>query len=154
MNLDDEELLSSSNPIALAFYAAKSALRVKEELQRYNYLHTLAGLLAERGWSMKDKRDLLLFIERIINLKDKVLKKQYWEFRQQLDREGKIVYEHFLKDVEEEVVEQRGFEKGFENGFENGKEEMARNLLAKGISPDIIAESAGWSVERVRTLVN
>ena len=37
---------------------------------------------------------------------------------------------------------------------EEGKEEMAKNLLAKGISPDIIAQSAGMPIERVRALVN
>jgi len=153
MDLDDSSLLSSSNPIALVFYAAKSALRAKEELQRYNYLYTVAGLLAKRGWNMKDKRDLLLFIERIINLKDKTFKRQYWEYRQQLDKEGKIVYEHFLKDIEEEIVEQRGFEKGIEKGLEKGKEEMARNLLTHGISPDVIAQSAGLPVEQVRMLI-
>ena len=145
-DLVDDDLLSSDNPIALAFYAAKSALGVKEELQKYTFLRTLAGLLGERGWSMIDKRDLLLFIERIINLKDKTLRKQYWEYRQQLNKEGKIVYEHFLKEVEEEMAEQRG--------KEEGKEEMVINLLAKGFSPEIIAESASWPVERVLTLMN
>jgi len=145
-DLVDDDLLSSDNPIALAFYAAKSALGVKEELQKYAFLRRLAGLLGERGWSMKDKRDLLLFIERIINLKDKALKKQYWEYRQQLNKEGKVVYEHWLKEVEEEVVEQRGIEKGIEK--------MVKSLLADGVSPDIIAKSAEWPVERIQELVN
>ena len=145
MDLDDDYLLSSSNPLALAFYAAKSALRAKKEYEKYNYLYTLAGLLAKRGWSMNDKRDLLLYIERILNLKDITLIKQYWDYRQQLDKEGKIVYEYFLKDIEEEMAEQRGMERG--------KEEMARNLLAKGISPDIIAQSAGLPVEKIQNLM-
>jgi flagellar motor switch protein FliG len=112
---------------------------------------------------MNDKRDLLNFIERIINLKDKALRRQYYEYRQQLDKEGKIVYEHFLKEIEEEVVEQRGIEKG--------KREMARNLLANGIPLDIIAQdvqvprsagragaaiaqSAGVPVEQIQNLIN
>jgi len=41
INLNDGKLLSSANPIALVFYAAKCALKAKKEYQRYNYLHTL-----------------------------------------------------------------------------------------------------------------
>ncbi|GHT02825.1 hypothetical protein AGMMS50276_32850 [Synergistales bacterium] len=60
-DLNDDELISSDNPIDLAFYAAKCALRSKDELQKYNYLYTLTGLLGERGWNMDDKRDLMFF---------------------------------------------------------------------------------------------
>jgi len=154
MDLDDDYLLSSSNPLTIALYAAKSALRARKEYERYNYLHTLAGLLAKRGWSINDKRDLLHYIERILNLKDKTLKKQYWDFRQQLDKEGMIMYVPFLKGVEEEMVEQRGIEKGIEIGEEKKAREMAKNLLANGVSTDIIAQSANLPIEHIRTLMN
>ena len=39
-------------------------------------------------------------------------------------------------------------------GMAKGKEEMAKNLLTNGISPDIIAKSAGLTVEQVRKLIN
>ena len=153
-DLDDEYLLSSGNPIALAFYAAKSALRAKEEFQKYNYLYKLAKLLSERGWSMQDKRDLLLFIERLINLKDIVFKKQYLEYRQQLDKEGKIVYEYWLRDIQEEVAREEGMEKGMEKAIKA----MAEILLENGISPDIIAQRIAqridWPVEKIQAIVN
>jgi hypothetical protein len=34
-----------------------------------------------------------------------------------------------------------------------GKEEMARNLLARGISPDVIAESAGLPLDKIQDLM-
>ncbi|GHV28184.1 hypothetical protein FACS1894167_04530 [Synergistales bacterium] len=37
---------------------------------------------------------------------------------------------------------------------EEGKEEMARNLLAVGISPDIIKQSSGLSVDKIRALMS
>jgi hypothetical protein len=37
-DLDDEELTSSDNPIDLVLYAAKCALKSKEEFQKYRYL--------------------------------------------------------------------------------------------------------------------
>ena len=140
--LDDSMLLASDNPVDLVLYAAKCALRAKKEIQKFKYLRTLTELLTERGWSRNEKRDLMLFIIRIINLKDETLQRQYWEYRQQLNKEGKFMYEPFLKQVEERMAEQRG------------KEEMARNLLTIGISPDIIAQSAGLPIEHVRMLMN
>ena len=158
MDLDDDYLLSSNNPIALAFYAAKSALRAKKEYERYNYLYTLAGLLANRGWNINDKRDLLLYIEQILNLKEETLIKQYWDYRQQLDKEGMIMYEHFLKKAEKEMAKQEGIEIGIEIGVGKGEEkkarEIAKNLLANGYPPDIIAQSAGLPIEQVHALMN
>ena len=145
-DLDDADLQTSDNAIDLALYAAKCALRAKEEVQKYKFLRTLTDLLTERGWNREDKSELVLFIVRIINLEDKELQEQYWEYRQQLDREGKLMYEPFLKQVEERMAERRGMEKG--------KEEVAKNLLANGISPDIVAKSTGFPEERIRTLIN
>ncbi|MDR1021297.1 MAG: hypothetical protein LBL73_11110 [Synergistaceae bacterium] len=148
--LDDDELLASDNPMDLAFYAAKCALRSKGELQKYNYLRTLAGLLAGRGWNPEEKRDLLLFIERIIYVADRKLAEKYREYRRQLGEEGKMMYIPFYELDAAEEVEKRGIEKG----KLEGKLEVARNLLASGVSPDIIAKSAGLPQEKIRELMN
>jgi predicted transposase/invertase (TIGR01784 family) len=47
-------------------------------------------------------------------------------------------------------IEQRGMEKGMEKGIEK----MARNLMANGISPDVIAKSAGLPLEKIQSLLN
>ncbi len=146
LDLDDEELLASDNPIDMALYAAKMALKVKEEHQKYNYLYMLTGLLAERGWDTNEKRDLGLFLARIINLQDWTLQERYWEYRRELDKEGKIMYENWLKEVEERMAAKQGAEKC--------KEEMVKKLFANGVSPDVIAKSADMPIERVRTLLN
>ena len=109
--LDDGELRESDNPIDVVLYAAKCALKAKKELQRYKYLRTLTELLAERGWDRNEKYDLVLFIVRIINLKDETLQEQYWEYRQELDREGKLMYEPFLKQVEEKWLNSAAWQK-------------------------------------------
>jgi hypothetical protein len=147
--LDDAELLASGNPIDLTFYAAKCALSGPEELQKYMYLWTLAGLLAERGWVREDKRDLTLFIERFIYLRDEKLKEQYWNCRQELNKEGKIMCVSFLKDVEKRITKEEGRKEGKEEGRKEGemegrkeaKEEVARNLLNCGVSADITAKN-------------
>ncbi|MDR3231743.1 MAG: hypothetical protein LBT65_09905 [Synergistaceae bacterium] len=144
--LDDEELLKSDNPLDLALYAAKQAARYKEDLQKYRYLRTLASLLAERGLNREEKRDLLLFLERILCLKDAKLKKKYKEYRQQLDKEGKIVYIPFYEQEEADEL--------IRSSMEKGKEEMARNLLAHGVPLDIIARSAGLPPEKIQGLIS
>ena len=144
-DLDDGELQASDNPIDLALYAAKCALKAKEELQKYNYLYTLLGLLAERGWSAKDKEDLLLFLEWIIDLRDKELEKKYVEYRDHLNKEGKIVY---IRPGEREEVEEIK-----QSGKEEMATEIARDLLMRGdYSPEVISEISRLPVERVRTL--
>jgi hypothetical protein len=107
-DLSDEELLSSENPIDLVLYAAKQAVLNKKDFPRYGYLRMIARLLAERGWDAEEKRGLLLFIERILYLKDENLSMQYREYIQQLSKEGKMVYIPFYERNDAEKVRQEG----------------------------------------------
>jgi predicted transposase/invertase (TIGR01784 family) len=144
--LDDDELMSSDNPIDIILYAAKHAALAKDEHQKLNFLRKLIELLDERGWSLLDKRDLFLFMERVVNIKDKELIGQFREFMDQRNKEGNAMYVPLLLRDSAEEIEQRGIDKG--------KLELARSLLARGISPDIIAESAGLPQEKIRELMN
>jgi hypothetical protein len=45
-------------------------------------------------------------------------------------------------------------EEGIEEGIEKGKEEVAKNLLTNGFSLDIIAQSVGMPLEKIRALIN
>jgi predicted transposase/invertase (TIGR01784 family) len=146
LELDDDALLANENPIGILLYAAKNALRAKAEHQKYRYLRIAMDRLAERGWDRKDKHDLMLFIERIIDLQDEELIAEYSEHRLQLDKEGKIMYIQLMeREKAKELVQ---------SGIEKGKEEMARNLLANGVSPDVIAKSAELPIEKIRKLMN
>ena len=142
LELDDDELTSSDNPTDLVFYAAKCSLRSKKEFQKYQYLRKTIGLLGEQGWNRDDKRDLLLFIERILYIKDKKLVKEYTDYRQQLIKEGKIV---FIPIGEQEAAEEIR---------KSTKEEIAKNFLANGVSPDIIAKSTNLPLDRIQSLMN
>jgi predicted transposase/invertase (TIGR01784 family) len=140
--LDDDKLLSSDNPIDIVLYAANYAVRCRKELQKFNYLRKATELLGERGWSMEEKRKLMLFMERVMNLKDESIKAQYRGYQEQLDREGKIVY----VSIAEEYYTEKGIEKG--------KIEVARNLLARGDSLDTVSKIAGLPPEKIRELMN
>jgi predicted transposase/invertase (TIGR01784 family) len=45
-----------------------------------------------------------------------------------------------------------GLEKGREEGLEEGREEIARNALAKGMSPEAVSEITGLDVETIKKL--
>jgi predicted transposase/invertase (TIGR01784 family) len=146
LELDDEELIASDNPIDIVLYAAKYALKSRQELQKYNYLRKATELLAERGWDMEEKRRLMLFMERIMNLKDEKMKVKYWEYQEQLDKEGKIVYVS--------IAEEYYTKKGIEKGRLEGKLEVARNLLADGVSPEVIVRNTELPIEKIRELMH
>jgi hypothetical protein len=157
-DLDDDELMSSDSPTDLVLYAAKHAAQAREELQKYSYLRSSLELLGKRGWCREDKRDLLLFIERILYLHDERLKARYVEYRHQLSGEGKIVFIPMGEEKTAMEIKQRGIEEGMKEGLrkglEKGKLEVARNMLASGIAPDIIAACSGLSQEKIRELMH
>ncbi|MDR1481768.1 MAG: hypothetical protein LBI74_03990, partial [Synergistaceae bacterium] len=47
-----------------------------------------------------------------------------------------------------------GMEKGIEKGMEEGRFDVARNMLAEGFSPDIIARSTRLPIEKIREFMN
>ena len=66
--------------------AARRAKRSRnDENMKFRYLRELRRLLGQKGWTDRDCRDLLLFIEWIINLKDPELREDdtslsFWPF--------------------------------------------------------------------------
>jgi predicted transposase/invertase (TIGR01784 family) len=148
--LDDNELLASDNPIDLVLYAAKFALKEKKELQKLKFLRKILRILNERGWSLEEKRDLLLFIERIVNMRDEMLIIQYRAILEQESKEGKAMYIPLIMRDSAVEIEQQGIEKG----IEKGKLEVARRLLSRGVEMDIIAESTEMPLDQIQALVN
>jgi hypothetical protein len=94
-----------------------------------------AGLLGEA-----DSRNVLEYTEKLYI----ELYKDYDEFR-----EADAMLQSTILTYSEEA-EQRGIEKG----IEKGKEEVAKNLIASGVSTDIIVKSTGLPLKKVRTLMN
>ena len=48
---------------------------------------------------------------------------------------------------------EEGFEDGFKEGFEIGiKESIARNALAKGLTPELICSITGLDMETIKSL--
>jgi predicted transposase/invertase (TIGR01784 family) len=56
----------------------------------------------------------------------------------------------YYEDGKEDGIEQ-GIVKGIEQGIEKGREQIARNALAKGISPDMVHEITGLDLEKIQS---
>jgi predicted transposase/invertase (TIGR01784 family) len=50
------------------------------------------------------------------------------------------------------MIEEVAMKEGMEKGKQEKAFEIAKNLLVRGISPDIIAESSGLSIDELKTL--
>jgi predicted transposase/invertase (TIGR01784 family) len=94
-----------------------------------------AGVMSE-----SDKRTVLEHTERLY----KELFKQYSEFKEA----DTVLQERILTYSEEAEL------KGRQEGRQEGKLEVASNLLANGVSPDIIVKSTGLSPDQIKNLMN
>ena len=171
-DLNDEELLTSENPLDLALFAAKKSLKHKnDEKRKYLYQKELIRLLKNRNWSQEDRYDLFLFIDRIIALKDENLIEdirkdgdELWEGEDYMPittaERAERTYTHrgYRMGIEQgrEQGIKRGIEKGIEKGIEQGelkgKQETARNMLRESMEPELIAKFTGLSIEEILAL--
>ena len=92
----------------------------------------------------------MLFIERIINLKDETLAEKIVEYQRELEEEAEIVY---VSLAEREGIK-KGKLEGKREGKLEGKLEAAKNFLAMGLPVDKVAKGTGLSEEEVRALQN
>ena len=148
MDAPDEELLAEENRAGLVLYAAKCAGRAASggDAEKYRYLREISALWAARKW--EDKKSVLLAVNYLLNLTGEEYARQYVKDMENLEmsREDKNMY----ISVFERVYKAEGMEKGKrENTLE-----MAKNLLAEGVSPEIIAKASGLAISEIHSLMN
>ena len=137
--LDDDELLKSDNPFDLALFAAKKALGYKsEEQKKFFYLLKLTKILASKGWSREDRSDLLRFIARIINLKDKALWAQYRKDVKRIKGESEM-----MSFWDEEMEQSRA------KGRAEGRAEVVHRMLAVQLPVNQISELTGLTCSEI-----
>ncbi|TGO01978.1 hypothetical protein PN36_32770, partial [Candidatus Thiomargarita nelsonii] len=66
---------------------------------------------------------------------------EYWEMRERADQDKRQA----AYDKGKKMGEKRGEKKGEKKGRFAEKQEIARNMLAKGIEPAIVVETTGLS---------
>jgi len=162
--LNEEELLESDNPFDLALCAARRAVLSRgKERRKYRYLRELTHLLFRKGWPLGDRRDLLLFLARIIALNDETLRYEFTTMLREMEGEREMpvmtFIEKYYRDLylDEGMKEglERGREEGLERGLEKGLErgrheamlEAARRMRGRGMSIQDIQELTNLSLE-------
>ena len=147
--LDEDALKASDNPFDLAIYASRKAKRCrKDELQKFIYLRELRTLLNDKGWNSRDSRELLLFLERIINLKSEALRIKYINECRDME-EKRMPYESWIekafKDEGIAIGRDEGISIGRDEGISIGRDEGIAIGRDEGIS---IGRDEGISIGR------
>ena len=118
--------------------AARRAKRSRnDENMKFRYLRELRGLLGQKGWSGKDVRDLLIFIERIINLKDLNLRKEYTVYAEKME-EKQMAYESWIEKHFHDKGRDEGITIGEKQGEKRGEERGILKTLASLIHDGIL----------------
>ncbi len=112
--------------------------------------------MGQKGWTDRDCRDLLIFIEWIINLKDQELREEYTSFDGETEetrmRFKLLSTDHILNEGIT-IGEQRGItigeQRGITIGEQRGRQEERRlimdRLIASGMAPSQAASLTGVS---------
>ena len=109
-------------------------------------MRELTRLLFKKGFTDRERRDVLLFIARIINLKDSALRQEYLEDWKKLKGEegSKMTFieEYFRNEGLEQGLE-RGLEQGRAEGRREANMETAQRMRGLGLSDQIIQQVTG-----------
>jgi predicted transposase/invertase (TIGR01784 family) len=137
---DEEDLISQDNPFALVTLAVKYGLKSKtDEDMRYNFKKKLIMLMARKGYSTEEIKNIFDFIEIILELEDNEKNKAlYDEIRTLYQKEGfsmVITKFHEMAKQEERI-------------------EIAKNMLKEGIDIEVIVKCTGLSKEKIIELDN
>ncbi|GHV39892.1 hypothetical protein FACS1894187_20340 [Synergistales bacterium] len=150
----DEEMLERDDRLfALPVLAAKRMLDARgkaEKRERYSLelldLIKARELEAKKAWSFQN------FVYRILRIGEQDIDpkvKGVWKMRfRPIDDVVKDIY---LRYAREEGLEE-GREEGREAGLKKGKFEVARSMLAEGLSADIIKKCTGLNKEDILAL--
>ena len=116
----------------------------------------LTQLLHERGWAVEDRRDLLLYIARILDMKNRDNWKEYHGFLKELEGGDPMSLPAFFDLYIDEEVRARYREEGKAEGRLEGERlqafATARKLLQMGLEVRNIAIATGLSIAEIESM--
>ena len=149
----DEELLNSDNPFDSFIYAAKNYSEyMKEDAQKMKleYLLKIMRNLYVRGMDEQDRRRILVFISRLINLKDAKMINQFVKELKELEGESSMReltwLEEYFRDEAIAVVKEQGRSEGIAIGEARGEERGRSEMMNAAID---FMRSNGMSNEQI-----
>ncbi|MBW9151466.1 hypothetical protein [Clostridium estertheticum] len=145
------EGISDDNPLKLVFKMAKSLLetgardediyaakiKLSDELSTYDKVKNNDQIKA-----------LVDFLQYLFLIKDHVLEKKYEEYKK--ERGG--AFKMTIDDIRKLHYKEEGREEGREEGEMKKAVEIAKKLLRKGVSIDIVVESTELTMEEVESI--
>ena len=136
---DNDKMLQSDNPFDLIFYAVKNTSKDSQN-KKYALLLNLAKILASKGWSEDDRRDLFSFIVRAVNLTDAELQQKFVaQIKRGEDNMAELTFvEKYFRD--------EGRAEGLAEGQQLTQHEIYKRLVDDGMSAQKAAIMTGWNV--------
>ena len=64
-----------------------------------------------------------------------------------------MILETAINEAREEGLEQ-GLEQGLEKGLEQGRKQLVCEMISRGMTPELISEMTGLSIEEIETLLS
>lgn len=135
---DDDKMLQSNNPFDLIFYAIKNTSKNSQK-KKYALLLKLVKILASKGWSEADRRDLFSFIVRAVNLTDTELQQKFVaEITRGEDNMAELTFvEKYFKD--------EGIAEGIAIGEQRSQHSIYERLVKDGMSAQKASMMTGWN---------
>ena len=160
---DEEALLASTNPFALAVLAAKKRPDLHTDAQRRRFTLDLLRLMRSRKRPQEERWALCLFLEGVLPLRSPTEQELYW--REVEEMEAKEEEPMQQVSVAEKIARRRGRLEGKMEGKMEGRLEgrlegslnqqlfLVRRLASRGHTPEEIGDLMDLSPEAVRTLL-
>ncbi|MGL4942192.1 MAG: hypothetical protein ACRC46_03255 [Thermoguttaceae bacterium] len=164
-DLDEAHLVASDNPFDLMQLAALRAWRArKNEQEKLEYAKDFVQLLRERNYSEAKIKRLMVFMERVIRIRDDSIEYEYIAYVDELEKKGEIPMQMLLNEIHAlKQARERGRKQGLGRGFKigklegelkgelKGKLETAAGLKIIGMDVETIVRVTGLTREQVES---
>lgn len=148
-DVDIELLRRDERVFAVVMLASALMLRAGgKPAEREKYVRELLQLMRERGYTMAKRRMIMSFISRVFQVRR-------GDMSEALRREWNMIaipLEKAIEEIQLKNAYENGMEIGVEQGKVDGKVEVARRMLARGVTLDIIEDTTGLPKEKIVSL--
>lgn len=137
---NDDELLSSDNPVKLFIYAVKFAAKNrKSKRKRVEYTQNILRVLMDKGWDTEKSFRFLVYLQVLMKFKSEEYIQLCREGNDELLEGEKMRPKTIIDKLYEQAISQgiaQGISKGIAQGIEKGLKTTARSLLELGLLTD------------------
>ena len=146
---DNEALIGSNNPFALAVLCAKIAITARQDQQLFELSYSMAKQLLNKQMPKDKIRKVMNFLRFYIRFENpEMFSKFEKEITVLTERSATMGIEEFLLDS----AEKKGIEQGMEKGRQNALRDTALKMKKAGLDVSLIANITGLFPEEIEKL--